>query len=69
MLLTPYTRTIQGLFTFKQFYFYFMFVFLEYVYMQCPQRPVEGTTSLATGVSDGCEPLHECWELNPDLLE
>lgn len=35
----------------------------------CPWRPQEGLTSPETGVTEGCELPHRCWELNPESLE
>lgn len=34
-----------------------------------PQKPEEGAEFTGTGVIDGCEPPHGCWELYPGLLE
>ena len=35
----------------------------------CLQKPERGVGSPGTGVIDGCELSHGCWELNPGLLE
>lgn len=59
-----YKRTIQGLSAFKKMIFISCLCLLQCVYVQCPQRPVEGTTSGGWSYR-----LCECWELNPDLLE
>ena len=39
------------------------------MYVQCLQRPEEGLISPETRVTDGCELLCGCWELNLGLLE
>lgn len=31
----------------------------------CPYKPEEGVSSPVTGLTDDCEPLGGCWELNP----
>ena len=42
---------------------------LHLLYDWCLQSPEEGIGSPGAGVTDGCEPLCECWELNLGPLE
>jgi len=44
-----------------------MYVFALFTWSQ--QGSEEGTRSLGTGVTHGCEPPCVCWELNPGPLE
>lgn len=39
------------------------------MYAWCPQRPKEGTRSLWTEVTAGCDPQYGCWGLSPSSLE
>ena len=39
------------------------------IYIQCLQRPEEGTGSSGAGVTNGCELPCGCRELNPGPLE
>jgi hypothetical protein len=59
------------------YYFYFIFMCLS-VLSACvhayhmgtvPTEAREGIWSFGTGVTDGCEPPCECWELNLSLLD
>lgn len=45
-------------------YFTYMYVYLSTTCMQWPQRPVEGTGSHGTEVTDGCKPPCGYWDLN-----
>jgi hypothetical protein len=44
------------------------FIFVHHVCAN-PGRAEEGVRSPETGVTDGCEPPCECWELNPGPLK
>ena len=46
----------------------FIFILCEFVFFQCKYL-CEGVGSLGAGVTDSCELLNRCWELNLCPLE
>lgn len=45
-----------------------MYVCVPHAFQVPVEAKKEGIGSPETGVTDGCEPLCRCWELNPDPL-
>ena len=44
-------------------------VYLSTTCVQCLWRPEEGGRVSGPGITDGCEPPCDCWELNPSPLQ
>jgi hypothetical protein len=47
----------------------FLCMYVYTICVQCPQKPEEGISSSKAGITEGCEPPCECWELSPGPLK
>lgn len=46
-----------------------VYKYAYYVHVWCPWKVEEDMGSTGTRLTDGCEPLSGCWELNPGPLQ